>query len=70
MFFRKKDKLKKKYDEKLLNMIEANKKTWNTQKAILEKSLDPSEDVICKMKIEEAKYLFLLKEVRVRHNRN
>ena len=70
MFFRKKDKLKQKYDQKLMTTIEANKETWKNQKSILEKSLDPSEDVICKMKMEEAKYLFLLREVRIRHERH
>ena len=66
MFFRKKDRLKNQFDEKIMQLTEENKDIWSRKKALVEKSLDPSEEVVCKLKLAEAKYLFLLKEVRYR----
>ncbi|WP_096156123.1 MULTISPECIES: YaaL family protein [Bacillus] len=66
MFFRKKDRLKNQFDEKIMKLTEENKDLWSKKKALVEKSLDPSEEVVCKLKLAEAKYLFLLKEVRYR----
>ncbi|MDX5475885.1 MAG: YaaL family protein [Bacillaceae bacterium] len=66
MFFRKKDRLKNQFDEKIMQQTEESKDIWSRKKALVEKSLDPSEEVVCKLKLAEAKYLFLLKEVRYR----
>ncbi|MED4224226.1 YaaL family protein [Neobacillus cucumis] len=67
MFFRRKGRLRKEYDEKLLTQLNRNKINWQQEKQLLEKSFDPSEEVICQTKIAEAKYIFLLREAKERN---
>jgi hypothetical protein len=67
MFFRRKGRLRKEYDEKLLSQLNRFKENWQQEKMLLEKSFDPSEEVICQTKIAEAKYIFLLKEAKQRN---
>ncbi|MDE3840507.1 DUF2508 domain-containing protein [Bacillus methanolicus] len=68
MFFRRRRKgwLRKEFDQKLICQLEELKKQWENQKSLVEKSLDPSEDVICQAKLAEAKYFFLFKEAKQR----
>ncbi|EIJ80124.1 hypothetical protein PB1_07182 [Bacillus methanolicus PB1] len=68
MFFwrRRKGWLRKEFDEKLIWQLEELKKQWENQKSLVEKSFDPSEDVICHTKLAEAKYFFLFKEAKQR----
>ncbi|GHI01587.1 YaaL family protein [Neobacillus kokaensis] len=66
MFFRRKEWLRKEFDEKLLNQLNKFKENWQQEKALLERSFDPSEEVICQTKIAEAKYIFLLREAKQR----
>ncbi|AZU59830.1 YaaL family protein [Neobacillus mesonae] len=66
MFFRRKERLRKEFDEKLLFQLNKCKEYWQKEKALLEKSFDPSEEVICQTKIAEAKYIFLLREAKQR----
>lgn len=67
MFFRRKGWLRKEYDEKLLLELEGLKQNWLNQKALLEKSLDPSDTIIMETKIAEAKYFSLFKEAKKRN---
>ncbi|PLS02315.1 YaaL family protein [Neobacillus cucumis] len=67
MFFRRKRRLRKEYDEKLLTQLNRYKTHWQQEKLLLEKSFDPSEEVICQTKIAEAKYIFLLREAKQRN---
>lgn len=67
MFFRRKGWLRKEYDEKLLVQLNRYKQHWQQEKLLLEKSFDPSEEVICQTKIAEAKYIFLLREAKERN---
>jgi hypothetical protein len=67
MFFRRKGRLRKEYDEKLLAQLNRYKTHWQQEKLLLEKSFDPSEEVICQTKIAEAKYIFLLREAKQRN---
>ena len=67
MFFRRKGRLRKEYDEKLLAQLNRYKIHWQQEKQLLEKSFDPSEEVICQTKIAEAKYIFLLREAKQRN---
>ncbi|MBM7656461.1 YaaL family protein [Neobacillus cucumis] len=67
MFFRRKGRLRKEYDEKLLTQLNRYKINWQQEKQLLEKSFDPSEEVICQTKIAEAKYIFLLREAKERN---
>jgi hypothetical protein len=66
MFFRRKSWLRDEFDEKLINGLNEYKKNWQQQKQLLDKSFDPSEEVICETKLAEAKYFFLLKEAKDR----
>lgn len=66
MLFRRKGWLKKEYDEKLITQLTRFKDHWQQEKLLLEKSFDPSEEVICQTKIAEAKYIFLLREAKQR----
>ncbi len=66
MFFRRKERLRKEYDEKLFVQLNRFKEHWQQEKLLLEKSFDPSEEVICQAKIAEAKYIFLLREAKHR----
>jgi hypothetical protein len=67
MFFRRKGWLRKEYNEKLLTKLDEYKVDWQRQKSLLEKSFDPSEEVICQTKIAEVKYIFMLKEAKQRN---
>jgi len=67
MFFRRKGWLRKEYDEKLLFQLNKFKEHWQQEKLLLEKSFDPSDEVICQTKIAEAKYIFLLREAKHRN---
>ncbi len=64
MFFQKKGKLRKEYDDKLIVLLEKVKNEWLRQKRMVEQSVEPSQDVLCSLKIAEAKYFFLLKEAK------
>jgi len=66
IFFRRKGSLRREYDEKLVQLLEQQKNEWKRQERMMERSLEPSEDVICHLKITEAKYLYLLKEAKQR----
>ncbi|HWJ76875.1 MAG TPA: YaaL family protein [Niallia sp.] len=66
MLFQRKGKLRKEFDEKLLVQFNHSKKEWLNDKSLLDKSFDPSDDVICAAKLTEAKYFFLLKEAKER----
>mgnify|MGYP003429590317 CR=1 FL=1 len=66
MFFRRTGRLRKEYDEKLLMQLQRYKNDWQQEKQLLEKSFDPSEEVICQTKIAEVKYIFLLIEAKQR----
>ncbi|OCA88607.1 hypothetical protein A8F94_24335 [Bacillus sp. FJAT-27225] len=66
MLFRKKGRLRAESNEKFLNLLTELKTDWRQQKELLDKSFDPSEEVICQTKIAEARYFFLLKEAKYR----
>ncbi|RHW30922.1 DUF2508 family protein [Neobacillus notoginsengisoli] len=66
MFFRRKGRLRKEFNEKYLDLLEKAKVDRQQQKTLLDKSFDPSEDVICQAKLAEAKFFFLLKEAKNR----
>lgn len=66
MFFRKKGRLRKEFDEKLISQLTELKMDWMQQKSILEKSFDPSEEIFLQAKLSEAKYFFMFKEAKKR----
>ncbi|PLT31951.1 YaaL family protein [Bacillus sp. V5-8f] len=66
MFFRRKGWLRNEYDQKLMQQLERQKDNWLSQKSLLEKSLDPSDDAIIQTKLAEIKYFYLFKEAKTR----
>ncbi|WP_064091122.1 YaaL family protein [Rossellomorea aquimaris] len=66
MFFRKKGKLKKEYDQSLLRVLEETKERWNQQRSIDDMSVDYNLNIHCSSKIAEAKYFFLFREAKHR----
>lgn len=67
MLFKKKGKIRKLENERLVTQIESLKSKWVSQNELVRKSVDPSEEVMLNVKLTEAKYLFLLKEARKRN---
>ncbi|WP_042354605.1 YaaL family protein [Bacillus rubiinfantis] len=66
MLFRRKEWLRKEFDEKLITQLNRFKEQWQQEKSLLDKCFDPSEEVVCQTKITEAKYIFLLREAKQR----
>ncbi|MFT8322093.1 MAG: YaaL family protein [Bacillus sp. (in: firmicutes)] len=67
MFFRRKGKLRKEFDEKLIIQFKHLKQEYLNEKALLDKSFDPSDEVLCAARLTEAKYFFLFKEAKERN---
>ena len=66
MFFRRKGWLRHEHDERLLVQLESLKENWMIQKNIIEKSVEPSDEVLFELKLAESKYFFLLREAKTR----
>lgn len=64
MFRRRKGLLRKEMTDSLLELLIHSKDEWLAKKKVIDSSIDPSEEVLHRLKLSEAKYLFLLKEVR------
>lgn len=58
---------KRKIDEQLLDSIVTTKQEWQQIQLIVEKSIDPTDKVIYRQKLAQAKYLFLLREAKKRN---
>ncbi|MBM7650504.1 hypothetical protein JOC78_003496 [Bacillus ectoiniformans] len=69
MFFRKKDKLKKEYDGKLIQLLEQSRQDWVRNKELVRLSFEYNENLEAQTKISEAKYFFLFREVKKRNVR-
>ncbi|MGF2614050.1 DUF2508 family protein [Rossellomorea vietnamensis] len=66
MFFRKKGKLRKEYENKLLHSLEETKKEWISQRALEDLSIENSYEINYQSKIAEAKYFFFFREAKNR----
>jgi hypothetical protein len=66
MFFRRKGWLRKEFDGKLLDQLSDIRMDWANQKSLVEKSFDPSEEILSQAKLTEAKYFYLIKEAKKR----
>lgn len=66
MLFRRKGWLRSQYDQQLIQNLLMMKKEWNRQKQLVDRSVEPSPQVLYELKVAEAKYFFLLKEAKVR----
>ncbi|WP_458104990.1 YaaL family protein [Bacillus sp. PK3-037] len=67
MGFLRKKTLRREFDEKLIEQLFKQKEEWNRQKKLVEKSLEPSAEVLCELKVAEAKYFFYLREAKRRN---
>ncbi|MEH7226533.1 YaaL family protein [Bacillus sp. JJ1566] len=66
MLFKKKGKLRKEFNQELFSQLEIAKKEWMRQKNLIEKSIEPSDDILNELKVAETKYFFLLREAKRR----
>ncbi|MCY7962268.1 YaaL family protein [Bacillus inaquosorum] len=67
MGFLRKKTLRREFDEKLTEQFFKQKEEWNRQKKLVEKSLEPSAEVLYELKVAEAKYFFYLREAKQRN---
>lgn len=67
MLFRRKGWLRSQHDQQLMQNLLDLKEEWNRQKQLVDKSVEPSTQVLYELKIAEAKYFFLLKEAKIRN---
>jgi hypothetical protein len=63
----KKGKLRKKYDESLVDSLEKLRNEWQLKKSFNDKSIDPSEEVVIDYKLTEIKYFILIREAKQRN---
>lgn len=66
MFFRSKGKLKKEFDDKLVNLIKATKEDLQQAKIIEELMDDYDLGVIAQRRTAESIHFYLFKEARIR----
>ncbi|WP_338779237.1 YaaL family protein [Metabacillus sp. FJAT-52054] len=66
MLFKRKGRLRQDFNQQLINLLMKNKSEWNRQKQLVEKSVEPSEEVLFDLKVAESKYFFLLREAKQR----
>ena len=64
MGFLRRNTLRKEFDEKLIEQLFKQKEEWNR---LVEKSLEPSAEVLFELKVAESKYFFYLKEAKQRN---
>lgn len=64
--FRRKGKLRKEYDEKLIDLMKETKEDWNNAKVIEELSDDYDLETIANRKKAESIHFYLFKEARIR----
>ncbi|MGD6819151.1 YaaL family protein [Metabacillus sp. 84] len=66
MLFKRKGRLRQDFNQQLIELLMKNKSEWNRQKQLVEKSVEPSEEVLFELKVAESKYFFLLREAKNR----
>lgn len=67
MGFLRKKKLRKEFDNKLIEQLIHQKEEWNRQKRLIENSLEPSPEVLYELKVAESKYFFYLREAKKKY---
>lgn len=66
MLFRKKGKLKKEYDDRLVQLMQQAREEWQQQKNLSDLSFERSPQMLAEEKMAEARYFYLFKEARHR----
>lgn len=67
MLFKKKNKLRKTYDEIVLQTVNKLQQEWLKNKKYMEKSIDLSDELLFQFKLSEAKYFYSLREAKLRN---
>ncbi|MRX74114.1 DUF2508 family protein [Bacillus lacus] len=67
MLFRRKNWLRKEFDEQLIDLLIEKKEEWARQRKLIEQSMEPSPEVMINLQTAESKYLFLLREAKRRN---
>ncbi len=67
MFFKRKGWLRKEYDDEFVKTFMQVKQEWSHKSSMVERSVDPSEEVMVDIRLAKMKYLFLLKEAKHRN---
>ncbi|AKO90708.1 YaaL family protein [Priestia filamentosa] len=67
MLFKRKGWLREEYNQKLLNELFQEKKERIYRSRLMEQSLDPTPEAVANSRLSEIKYLYLLKEAKVRN---
>ncbi|MCJ8009987.1 YaaL family protein [Lederbergia wuyishanensis] len=63
---KKKKKLRKEYDKKLIDLMESTKNDWMIQSQLNKLSFEKSDDLQAITQLAKAKYFFLFHEAKVR----
>jgi len=66
MFWRRKGWLRREFDQQIITVLSNMRDEWKRRKNLVEKSVEPSEEILVDLKIVEAKYFFLIKEAKQR----
>jgi len=66
MFWRRKGWLKREFDQQIVTVLGNMRDEWLKRKSLVEKSVEPSQEVLVDLKIAEAKYFFLIREAKYR----
>jgi hypothetical protein len=66
VFWKRKGWLRKQFNDQLIERLQRYRDEWMGKKQLIDKSVEPSDKIICDLKIAEAKYLFLLREAKKR----
>lgn len=63
--FKRRGYIRKKTKEELMQILNTAKYDWIRQKHMVDKSIEPHENVLYELKKAESRYFFLLKEAKV-----
>ncbi|MFZ3591686.1 YaaL family protein [Bacillus sp. DJP31] len=66
MFFQRKGKLRKEFNDQLLEGLERTKNEWKKQKDLVNRCVEPSNELLFHLKVSEAKYFYLIREAKSR----
>ncbi|WP_102348021.1 YaaL family protein [Bacillus sp. Marseille-P3661] len=66
MFFRRKGRLNKTIENNLWELITNLKDEWMRNKTLVEKAVEPSEELLYYYKLAEVKYFYMVREAKIR----
>lgn len=66
MFFSRKGKLRQEKDQKLMSLIYQLKDDWTNNKQVVQKSVEPSDELMYDYYLSEALYFYSVREAKAR----